>query len=212
MASYTQQDNPQGPVASNSLKPLVAYTRSTLIIADKLHDILRVRADGNMIRDTSDERLRSLKEDLQRARAEQERHRTLRKAETDAERQARQEAAKGRHEDTMSQLRAMRELLQEQRVTIAIGRRAHEVVDMAVPRRDVPAIERRVVDALQPLESALGGNRQIALVEFARDERDRDAQVLGANVTRRLGGSIASQVFRRAVVELGRGAAFDDLR
>lgn len=67
-----------------------------------------------MIEGTSDEKLKQLKEDLERARAEQETQRTLRKAEMDADRQAHDEAARGRHDDMMGQLRAMRELLREQ--------------------------------------------------------------------------------------------------
>jgi hypothetical protein len=68
-----------------------------------------------MIGGASDEKLKLLKEDLQRTRAEQEAQRALRKAEVDAENQARDEAARGRHDDMMSQLRAMRMLLSEQR-------------------------------------------------------------------------------------------------
>jgi hypothetical protein len=60
---------------------------------------------------TTEERL---KEDLQRARAEREEQRTLRTTELAAEKQSRHEAALERHEDTMSQLRTMRELLGEQ--------------------------------------------------------------------------------------------------
>lgn len=70
---------------------------------------------ANMAQGTSDEQLKLLKEELQRARAEQETQRTLQKAEIDAEKQARGEAARGRHEDMMGQLRAMRELLYEER-------------------------------------------------------------------------------------------------
>ncbi|KAH9992643.1 hypothetical protein BJV77DRAFT_1002028 [Russula vinacea] len=68
-----------------------------------------------MIQGTSNDKLEQLKEDLKRARAEQETHRALRRAEIDAEKQARADAARGRHEDMMSQMRAMRELLHEQR-------------------------------------------------------------------------------------------------
>jgi len=68
-----------------------------------------------MVQGTSNDKMELLKLELQHARAEQETHRALRKAEIDAEKQARDEAVRGRHEDTMSQLRAMRELLQEQR-------------------------------------------------------------------------------------------------
>ena len=68
-----------------------------------------------MVQGTPNDKLELLKQEVQHARAEQETHRALRKTEIDAEKQARDEAARGRHEDTMSQLRAMRELLQEQR-------------------------------------------------------------------------------------------------
>jgi septal ring factor EnvC (AmiA/AmiB activator) len=68
-----------------------------------------------MVQGTSIDKLELLKQELQHARAEQETHRALRKAEIDAEKRAHDEAARGRHEDTNSQLRAMRELLHEQR-------------------------------------------------------------------------------------------------
>lgn len=67
-----------------------------------------------MVQGTSKDKL-----ELQHARAEQETHQALRKAEIDAEKQARDEAARGRHEDTMSQLRAIRELLHGQRASQA---------------------------------------------------------------------------------------------
>ena len=60
---------------------------------------------------TTEERL---KEDLQRARAERDAQRTHFKTELAAEKQSRDEAALERHEDIMSQLRTMRELLGEQ--------------------------------------------------------------------------------------------------
>ncbi|KAH9978573.1 hypothetical protein BGW80DRAFT_1248944 [Lactifluus volemus] len=63
----------------------------------------------------SDERIRLLKEELQHARAERDRQRALHKAENDAEKESRDKAARERHEGTMNQLRAMRELLFEQR-------------------------------------------------------------------------------------------------
>jgi hypothetical protein len=84
-----------------------------LTVADKTRDFLRV--NPNMIQGTSNDKLEQLKEDLQRARAEQETHRAIRRAEIDAEKQARADAARGRHQDMMSQLRAMRELLHDQR-------------------------------------------------------------------------------------------------
>jgi hypothetical protein len=63
---------------------------------------------------TSDEKLKLLKEELQRARAVQDSQRNLRKKEIDAAKQSRGEAAQERHEGMMSQLRAMRALLSEQ--------------------------------------------------------------------------------------------------
>jgi hypothetical protein len=63
----------------------------------------------------SDEKLRLLKEDLQRARAEQEAQRALRKAEIGADEQARDDVARGRRDDMTDQLRAIRQLLGEQR-------------------------------------------------------------------------------------------------
>lgn len=72
-----------------------------------------------MVQGTPNDKLELLKQELQHARAEQETHRALQKAEIDAEKQARDEAARGRHEGTMSQLRAMRELLHEQRASQA---------------------------------------------------------------------------------------------
>lgn len=59
----------------------------------------------------TDETLKLLKEDLQRARAEREAQRTLRMSELAATKQSRDEAALERRGDMMSQLRAMRELL-----------------------------------------------------------------------------------------------------
>ncbi len=72
-----------------------------------------------MAQSTSNDKLEQLKQDLRHARAEQETHRTLQRAEIDAEKQARDEAARGRHEDMMSQLRAMRELLHDQHASQA---------------------------------------------------------------------------------------------
>jgi hypothetical protein len=86
-----------------------------LTVADKARDILRVKPNPNMIQGTSNDKLELLKEDLQRARAEQETQRTIRKVEIDAEKQAREDAARGRHEDMINQMRAMRELLHGQR-------------------------------------------------------------------------------------------------
>jgi hypothetical protein len=72
-----------------------------------------------MSQGTPNDKLELLKQELQHARTEQETHRARRKAEIDAEKQARNEAARGRHEDMMSQMRAMRELLHEQRASQA---------------------------------------------------------------------------------------------
>ncbi|KAF8274503.1 hypothetical protein EI94DRAFT_1713609 [Lactarius quietus] len=63
---------------------------------------------------TTNEKLKLLKEDLQRARAEREEQRTLRMAEIAAAKQSRDETTLERRDDIMSQLRTMRELLGEQ--------------------------------------------------------------------------------------------------
>lgn len=63
---------------------------------------------------TTEERLKLLQEDLQRARAEREEQRALHTTELAAEKQSRDEVALERHEGIMSQLRTMRELLGEQ--------------------------------------------------------------------------------------------------
>jgi hypothetical protein len=68
---------------------------------------------------TSTDKLDQLKQVLQHARVEQETHRALRKAEIDAEKQALDDATRGRHEDMMSQLKAMREVLHHQRASQA---------------------------------------------------------------------------------------------
>ena len=75
---------------------------------------------------TSDEKLRLLKEELQRTRAEQEKQRTIWTAETNATKQRRDEAARERHGDIMGQLKAMRELLSEQRESQAQQREQME--------------------------------------------------------------------------------------
>ena len=83
-------------------------------------NILKVQLNSNM--STTEERLKLLKEDLQRARAEREAQRTLRTAEIAAAKQSRDEAALERREDIMSQLRTMRELLGEQQESQALCR------------------------------------------------------------------------------------------
>jgi hypothetical protein len=110
-----------------------------------------------MIQGTSNDKLELLKEDLQRARAEQETQRALRKAEFDADKQAREEAARGRHEDMMSQLRAMRELLHDQRESHA---------------RQVEQMEQRHAEEVQRHESTVGQMSDIQVgVSSLHDER-----------------------------------------
>jgi hypothetical protein len=102
-----------------------------------------------MIQGTSNDKLELLKEELQRARAEQATQRALREAEIDAEKQTREEAGRGRHEDMMSQLRAMRELLHDQRQS-----QAHQVEQ----------IEQRHAEEVRRHESTL---RQMSDVQAA---------------------------------------------
>lgn len=115
-----------------------------------------------MIQGTSNDKLEQLKEDLQRARAEQETQRALRKAEFDADKQAREEAARGRHEDMLSQLRAMRELLHDQRESHA---------------RQVEQMEQRHAEEVQRREST---HRQMSDIQVAvtslHDERQACAE------------------------------------
>jgi hypothetical protein len=75
---------------------------------------------------TSDEKLRLLKEELQRTRAEQERQRNLREVEINAAKQRRYEEAQEHHKDIMIRLRAMQELLSEQRESQAQQREQME--------------------------------------------------------------------------------------
>jgi hypothetical protein len=110
-----------------------------------------------MIEGTSDEKLKLLREDLQRAHAEQEIQRALRKAELDAEKQARDEAARGRHDDMMGQLKAMRELLREQRES---------------QTQQVEQMERRHADQVHQHETTLRQMSDIqAAVAALRDEQ-----------------------------------------
>jgi hypothetical protein len=110
-----------------------------------------------MIQGTSNDKLGLLKEELQRARAEQETQRALRRAEIDAEKQAREEAGRGRHEDTMNRLRAMRELLHDQRQSQA---------------QQVEQIEQHHAEEVQRHESMLKEMSNIqAAVTSLHDER-----------------------------------------
>lgn len=116
-----------------------------------------------MVQGTSTDKLELLKQELQHARAEQETHRALRKAEIDAEKQARDEAARGRHEDRMSQLRAMRELLHEQRSSQA---------------QQVEQMEQRRAEEAQRNESALRqmSDLQGAVTSLHDEQRVRSEQ------------------------------------
>lgn len=112
----------------------------------------------NMIQGTSNDKLELLKEDLQRARAEQETERALRTAEFDAEKQARDEAARGRHEDMMSQMTAMRELLHDQRQSQA---------------RQVEQMEQRHAEEVLRHESTLGQMSDIRVAVTSLHDEQR---------------------------------------
>ena len=111
-----------------------------------------------MIQGTSNDRLDLLKQDLQRARAEQETQRALRTAEFDADKQAREEAARGRHEDMMSQMRAMRELLHDQRESQA---------------RQVEQMEQRHAEEVLRHESTLGQMSDIRVAVTSLHDEQR---------------------------------------
>ena len=83
-----------------------------LTIAHKVSATLCMKRNAHM--STSDQKLNLLKEELQRARAEQDSQRSLRKKDIDAAKRSRDEAAQERHEGMMSQIGAMRALLSEQ--------------------------------------------------------------------------------------------------
>jgi hypothetical protein len=125
--------------------------------------------DQGTSNDTSD-KLELLKQELQRARTEQETHRALRKAEIDAEKQARDEAARGRHEDMMSQLRVMRELLHEQRASQAQQVEQMEQRHAEEARRDEGTL--RQMSGLQDAVVSLHGE-QWARSEQHAEERAR---------------------------------------
>lgn len=123
-----------------------------------------------MVQGTSNDKLELLKQELQHARAEQETHRAFRKAEIDAEKQARDEAARGRHEDTMSQLRAMRELLHEQRASQAQRVEQMEQRHAEEARRDESTLKH--MSDLQGAVTSLHEEKQ-ARSEQCAEERAR---------------------------------------
>jgi chromosome segregation ATPase len=129
-----------------------------------------------MIEGTSDEKLNLLKEDVQRARAEQEAERALRRVEIDAEKQARAEAAQGRHDNMMNQLRAMRELLHEQRESQA---------------ERVEQMERRHAEEVRRHETTLGqmSDVQAAVSSFRDERRAHSAQLAEERARAKAGGS-----------------------
>lgn len=123
-----------------------------------------------MAQGPSNDKLELLKQELQHARAEQETHRALRKAEIDAEKQARDEAARGRHEDTMGQLRAMREILHEQRSSQAQQVEQMEQRHAEEARRDESTV--RQMSDLQDVVTSLH-DEQWAHSEQRAEERTR---------------------------------------
>lgn len=141
-----------------------------LTVADKTRDILHIKPNPNMTQGTSNDKLELLKQELQRTRTEQETHRALRKAEIDAEKLAREEAARGRHEDTMSQLRVMRELLHEQRASQAQRVEQMEQRDAEEARRDESTL--RQMSDLQDAFTSLHGEQRARSEQLA-EERAR---------------------------------------
>jgi len=123
-----------------------------------------------MVQGTSNDKLELLKQELQHARAEQETHRALRKAEIDEEKQARDEAARGRHEDTMNQLKAMRELLHEQRASQAQQVEQMEQCHASEAQRDESTL--RQMSGLQDAVTSLH-DEQRARFEQHAEERAR---------------------------------------
>ena len=119
---------------------------------------------------TSNDKLELLRQELQHARAEQETHLALRKAEIDAEKQARDEAARGRHEDTMGQLRAIRELLHGQRASQAQQVEQMEQRHAEDARRDEGTL--RQMSDLQDAVTSLH-DEQLANSERRAEERAR---------------------------------------
>jgi len=134
-----------------------------------------------MIEGTSDEKLTQLKEDLQRARTEQETQRTIRNAEIDADRQARDEAARGRHDDMMNQLRTMRELLREQRES---------------QTQQVEQMERRHAEGVHRHETTLRqvSDVQATVASFRDERRAHSAQCAEEHARAKAGGYPADSV------------------
>ena len=128
-----------------------------------------------MIEGTPDEKLNQLKEDVQRARAEQETQRTLRNAEVDADRQARDETARGRHDDMMSQLSAMRELLREQR---------------EAQTQQVEQMDQRHAEEVRRHETTLGqvSDVQAAVASFRDERRAHSEQCAEEHARAKAGG------------------------
>ncbi|KAI0297144.1 hypothetical protein BC826DRAFT_1002680 [Russula brevipes] len=123
-----------------------------------------------MIQGTPDDKLKQLKDDLQRARAKQERQRTLRKAEVDTENQVRDEAARERHEDMMGQLSVMRELLSGQGESQA---------------QHVGQMEQRHAEEVRRHETTLNQMTDLqAAVSSLRDERRAHSEQLAAEHVR----------------------------
>ncbi|KAF8502287.1 hypothetical protein F5888DRAFT_1670973 [Russula emetica] len=130
-----------------------------------------------MVQSTSNDKLDLLKQELQHARAEQETHQALRMAEIDAEKQAREEAARGRHEDTMSQLRAMRELLHEQRSSQAQQVEQMEQRHAEEARRDESTLRQMsdLQDAVTSLHDEQWAHSERRAEERARAKADTEA-------------------------------------
>ncbi|KAI0266825.1 hypothetical protein BC834DRAFT_873712 [Gloeopeniophorella convolvens] len=112
---------------------------------------------------TPDEKLRSLREELQRARAERDAQRSLYEADIAAARQSRDDTAHERHEDMMSQLRSMRELLSTQRESQAHQREQLEQRHAEEERRHEDTL-RKVSD----IQAAVSSLRDDQRADFER--------------------------------------------
>ncbi|KAH9047851.1 hypothetical protein EDB84DRAFT_1459381 [Lactarius hengduanensis] len=136
---------------------------------------------------TNDERLKLLREDIQRARAEREAQSTLRTSELAGAGQGRDEATLERHEDIMSQLKTMRELLSEQRESQA-------------QRRD--QTEQRHAEEMRWRRDTLGQMSDVqAALASLRDERRADDEQCAEERVR------ANSEIERAVKEVSRDVA-----
>ena len=157
----------------------------------------------------TDERLKQLKEDLQRARAEQDSQRALRMSELAAAKQSRDEAALERHGDIMSQLRTMRELLgaqQESQAQCSDQTKQHYAEEMRW-RRDAANQMSDVQATLASLRDERRAAHEQRAEEHARTNAGRCLcffKIINCEVMRR---RHRSKEIERAVNEVSRDVA-----